>query len=178
LEKEKEVLELTITTIAEENDFTRIIELLQESWQELNLKIKLISISPEKIEEVIKSRNFQIFLYGVLLQRDFNPYFFWHSSQKTFPGLNLTNFSHRRADELLEKAYLTDDLEKQKEYYYELQEIIAENVPAIFLYSTTYNYFLSSDIKGIKISQIEHPKDRFINIENWYLKTKRERINK
>lgn len=176
LEKEKEVLELTITTIAEENDFTRIIELLQESWQELNLKIKLISISPEKIEEVIKSRNFQIFLYGVLLQRDFNPYFFWHSSQKTFPGLNLTNFSHRRADELLERAYLTDDLEKQKEYYYELQEIIAENVPAIFLYSTTYNYFLDSKIKGIEISQIEHPKDRFINIENWYLKTKRERI--
>lgn len=176
LEKEKEVLELTITTIAEENDFTKIIELIQKSWQELNVKIRLISISPEKIEEVIKNRDFQIFLYGVLLQRDFNPYFFWHSSQKTFPGLNLTNFSHRRTDELLEKAYLTDDPEKEKDYYHELQEIIAENVPAIFLYNTTYNYFLSSDIKGIKISQIEHPKDRFLNIENWYLKTKRERI--
>ncbi|MCF7907006.1 peptide ABC transporter substrate-binding protein [Patescibacteria group bacterium] len=176
LEKDRKILELTITTVAKENDFIEIVKLLQESWQELNIKVKLISVSPEKIEEVIKNRNFQIFLYGVLLQRNFNPYFFWHSSQKTFPGLNLTNFSHRRADELLEKALLTNDFKKQKEYYYELQEIIAENLPAVFLYNTTYNYFLDSSIKGIKISQIEHPKDRFTNIENWYLKTKRERI--
>jgi peptide/nickel transport system substrate-binding protein len=176
LEKDGKILELTITTVAKENDFTEIVKLLQDSWQELNIKIKLISVSPKKIEEVIKNRNFQIFLYGVLLERNFNPYFFWHSSQKTFPGLNLTNFTNRRADELLEKALLTNDLEKQKEYYYELQEIIAENVPAIFLYHTTYNYFINSKIKGIKISQIRHPKDRFSNIENWYLKTKRERI--
>ena len=173
LKKNGDILELSLTTV-EETDFNKIAVLLQQSWQEANIKIKLISIPAEQIEEVIKTRNFQIFLYGILLKTDFNPYFFWHSSQKTFPGLNLTGFNNRRADELLEKNYYLNDFDLQKKYYDEFQEIIAANVPAIFLYNTTYGYFINEKIKGISISQINHPKDRFKGIENWYIKTKRE----
>jgi len=176
LEKNGDILELSLTTI-KETDFSKIATLLQQSWQKANIKIKLISIPAEQIQEVIKTRNFQIFLYGILQKVDFNPYFFWHSSQKIFPGLNLTGFNNRRADELLEKAYYLKDTDMKKKYYDEFQEIIAANIPAIFLYNATYGYFINEKIKGINISQIDHPKDRFRNIENWYIKTKR-RIKK
>ncbi len=173
LKKNGDILELSLTTIGE-TDFSKIATLLQQSWQKANIKIKLISIPAEQIQEVIKTRNFQIFLYGILPKTDFNPYFFWHSSQKIFPGLNLTGFNNRRVDELLEKAYYLNDSVLQKKYYDEFQEIIAANVPAIFLYNTTYGYFINEKIKGISISQIDHPKERFQNIENWYIKTKRK----
>ncbi|OQX71255.1 hypothetical protein B6D52_02090 [Candidatus Parcubacteria bacterium 4484_255] len=173
LEKNGDILELSLTTI-KETDFSKIATLLQQSWQKANIKIKLISIPAEQIQEVIKTRNFQIFLYGILQKVDFNPYFFWHSSQKIFPGLNLTGFNNRRVDELLEKAYYLKDTDMKKKYYDEFQEIIAANIPAIFLYNATYGYFINEKIKGISISQIDHPKDRFRNIENWYIKTKRQ----
>jgi len=173
LKKNGDILELSLTTI-EETDFNKIATLLQQSWQEAGIKIKLISIPAEQIQEVIKTHNFTIFLYGILDKTDFNPYFFWHSSQKIFPGLNLTGFNNRRVDELLEKAYYLKDNETKKKYYDEFQEIIAANIPAIFLYNTTYSYFINEKIKGISISQIDHPKDRFRGIENWYIKTKRK----
>lgn len=172
LAKNGETLELSLTTI-EENNFNKIANLLQQSWQRANIKIKLISIPSEQIQEIIKTRNFQIFLYGVLPKVDFNPYFFWHSSQKNFPGLNLTGFNNRRVDELLEKAYSLEDFDLQKKYYDEFQEIVTANIPAIFLYNSTYGYFINKKIKGISISQIAHPKDRFQGIEDWYIRTSR-----
>jgi len=173
LKKNGDILELSLTTV-EKTDFSKIAILLQQSWQKANIKVKLISVPAEQIQEIVKTRNFQIFLYGILPKIDFNPYFFWHSSQKIFPGLNLTGFNNRRVDELLEKTYYLNDSDTQKKYYNEFQEIIAANIPAIFLYNASYNYFLDRKIKGISISQIDHPKERFQNIENWYIKTKRK----
>jgi len=171
-EKNKEVLEISLTTVNQEN-FVDIAHLIQKSWQSIGLRVKLIIIPPEQIKEIIKNRSFQAFLYGVLENFNVDPYPLWHSSQSDSPGFNLTGFNYRRSDELLEKATLTQDQEKKKEYYKEFQEIIANNIPAIFLYNTTYGYLVDQKIKGIEVDQITHPSDRFIDIESWYIKTKR-----
>lgn len=171
-EKNKEVLEISLTTVDQE-DFVDIAHLIQKSWQSIGLRVKLIIIPPEQIKEIIKNRSFQAFLYGILENFNLDPYPLWHSSQSDSPGFNLTGFNYRRSDELLEKATLTQDQEKKKEYYKEFQEIIANNIPAIFLYNTTYGYLVDEKIKGIKVDQITHPSDRFIDIESWYIKTKR-----
>jgi len=171
-EKNKKVLEINLTTVDQEN-FVDIAHLIQKSWQDIGLRVKLIIIPPEQIKEIIKNRSFQAFLYGVLENFNLDPYPLWHSSQTDSPGFNLTGFNYRRSDELLEKATLTQDQEKKKEYYKEFQEIIANNIPAIFLYNTTYGYLVDQKIKGIKVDQITHPSDRFIDIEGWYIKTKR-----
>ena len=175
-EKNKKVLEISLTTVNQE-DFVDIAHLIQKSWQSIGLRVKLIIIPPEQIKEIIKNRSFQAFLYGVLENFNLDPYPLWHSSQSDSPGLNLTGFNYRRSDELLEKATLTQDQEKKKEYYKEFQEIIADNIPAIFLYNTTYGYLVDQKIKDIKVDQITHPSDRFIDIEGWYIKTKRS-LNK
>jgi len=60
LKKNGDILELSLTTI-EETDFNKIATLLQQSWQEAGIKIKLISIPAEQIQEVIKTRNFPNF---------------------------------------------------------------------------------------------------------------------
>jgi len=171
-EKNKEILEISLTTVDQEN-FVDIAHLIQKSWQSIGLRVKLIIIPPEQIKEIIKNRSFQAFLYGVLENFNLDPYPLWHSSQSDSPGFNLTGFNYRRSDELLEKATLIQDLEKKKEYYKEFQEIIADNIPAIFLYNTTYGYLVDQKIKGIQVDQITHPSDRFIDVENWYIKTKR-----
>ena len=175
-EKNGKTLEISLTTV-NQPDFRQTAQLIQLAWQSIGLKIKLILIPPEQIKEIIKTRNFQAFLYGVLENFDFDPFPLWHSSQIDPPGLNLTGFSYRRTDELLEKAALAKNEQEKKTHYSEFQQVIANNIPAIFLYNTTYSYLVDQKIKGININHITRPADRFIGVENWYIKTKRV-INK
>lgn len=171
-EKNGKILEISLTTV-DQPDFVKTAQLIQKAWQGVGLKVKLIVIPPEQIKEVIKNRNFQAFLYGVLENYDPDPFPLWHSSQIDPPGLNLTAFNSRRSDELLEKASLTKNQEEKKKYYDEFQEIIVDNVPAVFLYNQIQGYLAHQKIKGIEINFINHPSDRFNNIKNWYIETKR-----
>jgi peptide/nickel transport system substrate-binding protein len=147
---------------------------IQECWQSLGIKVELEIIPKNEIQkETIKPRAYQILLYGVISGFDPDPYSFWHSSQREVPGLNLAGFANRDADHLLEQARQTNDKEKRKELYITFQDIIAEELPVIFLYSPTHSYLVDKKIKGIDIKQISIPSDRFANIEEWYIKTKR-----
>lgn len=180
LEKAKKILEnagfekdlnLTLTTIDQE-ELKKTAEIVANKWQNLGIKIKLEIIPQESFPEIVKSKSYQALLFGVIeSQIEPNLYGLWHSSQIK-DGLNLSGFSIRKADELMEKIKLTTDKEEEKNYYFEVQKIISEEVPAIFLYHSFYGWLVDKKIKGIEIKKIILPRDRFIGIENWYIKTK------
>jgi len=171
LEKNGKILEISLTTV-DQSDLSEVAHLVQKSWQEAGVKVKLITVPAEQIREIIASRNFDTFLYGILENVDSNPYPLWHSSQIEPPGLNLTGFQDRRVDELLEKAALTNNKkEEQKTYYQKFQELLNQNIPAIFLYNLNYTYLVNIKIKGIHFTSFNYPEDRFINVENWYINT-------
>ena len=84
---------------------------------------------------------------------------------------NISNFINKDVDQLLEDARLTSNIAKRQEKYKKFQEIISEEVPAIFIYSPVYTYMQDKKIKGFNIKNIFYPSDRFANINEWYLKT-------
>ena len=55
----------------------------------------------------------------------------------------------------------------------QLQNIIIQDVPAVFLHSPDYSYIISKNISGISDIKTTDSSKRFLNIENWYSKTKR-----
>ena len=75
-------------------------------------------------------------------------------------------------DDLLAKAQTTpfDDVKKKK--YIEFQQIINDELPAIFLYTDSYTYLVDKNIKGINVEKINAPSDRLNGINNWYISTK------
>jgi peptide/nickel transport system substrate-binding protein len=46
----------------------------------------------------------------------------------------MNKYSNERVDELLDAALQTTDQEQRKEYYYEFQQILADEVPAPIIY--------------------------------------------
>ncbi len=94
-----------------------------------------------------------------------------------FTGLVILNYSNRNIDLLLEEARLTNDQETRDKKYREFQDILIEDLPAIFLYTPTYTYPVNKKIKGVEIERLANPHDRFRNIENWYVKTKKKFFN-
>ncbi len=167
-----EELTLKIITINQPS-FIRTAELIATQAKVVGIKIQIESTEPTLLyEEVIKPRAYQILLTATQYGLDPDPYPFWHSSQIKDPGLNLSLYSNRTADELLEKARSTSNTEERVAAYKEFQDLIAEDLPAIFLYQPTYTYAISNKIKNVDLSIIKSPTDRFQNISDWYIKTK------
>jgi peptide/nickel transport system substrate-binding protein len=107
---------------------------------------------------------------------DSDLYSFWHSSQVNDPGLNLSGFSDRRMDKYLEQARTSLDAEKIKQRYQDAQQLIWDDVAAITIGWPNYFYAVSREVKGIDNMRISDPKDRFWDIENWYIYDKKATV--
>ncbi|MFH1030302.1 MAG: ABC transporter substrate-binding protein [bacterium] len=170
--KSGKLLELALTTV-NSGDSVRVAESIKDYWEDIGLFTDLRIEEPQDIEKnVIKTREYDCLLYGEIIGADPDPYPFWHSSQNKYPGLNLAIFSNEEVDKLLEEARTTNDEQKRKDKYVHFQNILVQELPAIFLYSPTYSYILSSKVEGFSISKIYLPCDRFTNIEDWYVEKK------
>ena len=100
-------------------------------------------------------------------------YPFWHSSQILDPGLNLSEYQNKDADQIIKEARETLDGQIKAQKYEKLQGIIIEDAPALFLYNPDYLYWISGKIKGVDTTKIIDPAKRFSNVENWYIETRR-----
>ncbi len=171
-EKDDEIIEFSIKTI-NQPIMVELAKNIQEAWQEIGLKVKLIILPTKRIKPIITNKDFDIILYGVLTNYNTGLFSLWHSSNSEISTLNITNLDNRKIDELLENALIASDIEKKRQYYKSFQTQISQLKPAIFLYNFNYNYLVDKNIQGIGVKAIKNPGDRFINIENWYNLTQR-----
>ncbi len=172
LEKDEQKLELTITSV-DNNEYIKILQYIKKQWSKLGIITNLEIIPRNKItSQTIEPREYEILLIAQILSYDPDPYPFWHSSQ-TKIGLNLSIFANQNIDDILEEARKITSFEERLKKYENFQEILKKEYIAIFLFRPTYHYPMDSDIKGVDTKVIYLPSDRFSNIENWYLKTKK-----
>lgn len=147
---------------------------LAEQWATAGIDLTVTVVSPNNLQNnVLKDRDYDILLTGELYGADQDPYAFWHSSQVAYPGLNLAQFSSRKADDAIETARATTDITIRAASFTTLAKTIADAVPAIFLYQPNFTYFTASRIQGIHLPTMTIPADRFANINEWYIKTRK-----
>jgi len=171
--KKDNYLEFDLTTVNQPENVA-IAKELQKDWQLIGAKINLKIVDTSKIQETIKNRDYEILLYGQILGFDPDPYPFWHTNQEAPPGLNLTSLNNPSIDKLLEEARKTTDEAKRAIQYNQFQKLLAESVPAIFLFSPTYTYPQNKKIKGFDSERLILPANRFNQITSWYIKTDRD----
>jgi len=174
-DKNNNILSLTITT-ANTPEYTTVAKIIANFWKKIGIKTSVELIDGKQIvKENIRERNYGILLFGeVLGGSDPDPYAFWHSSQTQFPGLNLALYNDKDVDKLLEDGRTLDTNTKREEAYKKFQDILAKQIPVIFLYSPSYSYAIDSGIKGINIGPILTPADRFSSLNKWYIKTAKQ----
>lgn len=149
-------------------------ELLKQQWEKLGLQIEIKTLEFNELSrEIIKPREYEMLLFGEVLAIIPDPLAFWHSSRMNDPGLNLAMYENKKADELLKKARQAQSFEELKQNLEEFQNILLEDSPAVFLYNPDFLYLVSNNIKGIDLNLIAGPSKRFLDINNWYIKTKR-----
>ncbi len=172
-QKGQEILTITLTTV-NQPESAKQAELVAQMWRTIGVNVTVQIVESSRISrEIIKPRNYQVLLFGIIVGASADPYAFWHSSQISDPGLNLALLANRDVDKLLEDARSQTDVEKAKADYQKFADILATEIPAVFLHSPAYTYVADKKIKGLSIDRIIVPADRFIGIEDWYIKTKR-----
>jgi len=171
--KEATDLEITVAT-SDIFDLAKTADIIKEEWAKVGVKVNVENYGIDDLKQnIIKPRKYDALIFGEVLSHEPDPFAFWHSSQKKDPGLNLSLYSNKDVDKLLEEARQSIDEEERIEKLKEFQKDLVEDVPAIFLYSPIYLYPQSKDLKGFSVTDVTIPSKRFIDVENWYINTQR-----
>ncbi|MBI2003661.1 MAG: hypothetical protein HYS78_01650 [Parcubacteria group bacterium] len=155
---------------------TEIGEQLKKGWEEVGIKVNLVNAPIIELQQnYIQTRTYEALLFGEVLNVEPDPFSFWHSSQKKDPGLNLALYDNRGADKLLEEARQTLNPVARAGKYKDFQNLVIEDLPAVFLFSPHYIYPQSKKIKGFEDELLGLPSERFANVHKWYIETQRIR---
>lgn len=104
-----------------------VAEQIQSSLKEigLNVTVRYANYVPAEKEE------YDMFL--IILEPSVDPdqYIFWHQTQQQ---TNYSKFTNLKVDKLLEDGRIKKTQKARKEIYFKFQDILAEEVPALFLY--------------------------------------------
>ncbi len=148
--------------------------LLKNQWEKAGIKIELQGVGIDYFKEnYIKPRDFEAMLFGQVLNYDPDLFSFWHSSERFDPGLNIALYENKEVDRLIEESRQSMTPEVRLKKLSEIKKILTSNKPAIFLYNPYYLYLIHPAIKGINISALDLSYQRFFDVENWHIKTKR-----
>jgi peptide/nickel transport system substrate-binding protein len=168
-----EILAITITT-TDQKENVAAANFIKESWQKIGIKTEVkIFGDAELRRNILKARDFDVLIYGEILGQDLDPFSFWHSSQMGEAGFNLSSFASRELDQLLEQARKASSAEARAQKYHAIDELLVKEMPAIFLWTPSYYYGIDKSIKGVQFTVITDPSNRFSEIKDWYIKTKR-----
>jgi len=172
-EKGDRLLEIQLV-VPLRKDFIAIGGELKKDWEEVGMKIDLITASIIELQQnYIQPRTYQMLLFGEVLNIEPDPFSFWHSSQKKDPGLNLALYDASGADKLLEEARQSLNPIIRANKYNDFQNLVIEDLPAIFLYSPYYIYPQAKKIKGFESKLMGLPSERFVNVADWHIETQR-----
>lgn len=167
------VLSIEISTVSN-SDLQKAAEVIESNWNSLGIKTSLALYGSNELNQnILRPREFEGLLFGYILDREFDLYPFWHSSEKNDPGMNLSLYTNITVDGMLEKYRREKDVEKKADLMKEIEESIRLDVPAIFLYTPHFLYAVPKKVQNININHLISPEERFLNIHEWFIETDR-----
>ncbi len=163
-------VELRITLMTD-NDPLRgaLAEAISDQLAEIGIALTAVQEeSSELLRNFLIPRHYQAAIFGWDPGPDPDPYPAWHSSQTSESGRNLAVYESQEADQLLEEARRTSDLDERQRLYYTFQEIFRDDVPSVLLYYPISSYFVTDQVKGIQLGTLFSNSSRFQNVQQWF----------
>lgn len=169
--KETLTLQFTLDT-SEAPELKKVSDELKIMWEKLGVPVEVrVFATGDFKETIVRPRKFDALFFGQVLGRDSDPYPFWHSSQRTDPGLNIASYTNANVDKILSDARAETDTEKRLKLYRDFTKEISRDNPAIPLYAPEFLYVVPQKVQGISLGIITVPAERFLNVYQWYIET-------
>jgi peptide/nickel transport system substrate-binding protein len=171
--------EMELWGISGDTQQQQIIQVIEQAWNQAGIRTtaNFQDVStiwgPEGYQW--KPETMTACLYSWYNSNDPDDMFYWHSSQippdPTGTGGNAIAYFHEfnfqeEIDALTEQAVKEVDQEARKQIYWEIQELLYEQVPVIFLYWGKSYPALHNNIGGFWPSAFNR---MLWNVQEWYL---------
>jgi len=172
---DKKEIKLEFDLIVPNIEFlTKAAELIKNNWSNIGVKVNISAMRPIDVNnDIIKTRNYQMLMFGIILRNNLDLSYFWHSSKRFYPGGNLALYTNKTIDALLEEVKNNPNNEMRLQNLRKIQQIIHDDYPAVFLFMPDYIYVATKELKGFNLKTLATRSDRFQNVNEWYLKTAR-----
>lgn len=187
--KGEEILRFELSYL-DKYDRQTTAESIKSDLADLGIVVNLDPRSSSDLNEaLIAPRNFEAVLYGVETPVDPDRVRLWHSKAIDYPGLNISSYTSQEQgaiigeEKKLERISLTDaTLESARATldraerngtggasigYLKFQSVLLEDAPVVFLYHPVFVYVVHSRVKGIDLSLMTAPEDRYLSVINW-----------
>ncbi len=171
--REKDGKRLTFQVVARsgEKEEEAVLLLVQEDWRKIG-----VEIVPEFIEysvlldQYLDVAKFEAYLLGWDLGLDPDCYLFFHSrcavsEDGQLMGFNDVEFKNKELDELLERGRRETDQDVRKDIYKQVQQIVNDELPYVFIYSKNNVSAISKKVQGVVWSTLGP-----VFPEKWYIK--------
>lgn len=173
----KDSQQLAFTLLYPDDELhAKLAQAIQKDWAIIGVQVNLQAVSFDSLlNDYLIPRDYQAALVELDLSRspDPDPYPFWHQSEAT-GGQNYSQWDNRTASEYLEQARVLVDMDIRARLYRNFQSIFAKELPALPLYYPVYTYGVDVRMRGVQLPPLFEPSDRFNNVSDWYLVTRRE----
>ncbi len=106
------------------------------------------------VNQFIDKRRFEAVILGWAIGLDPDQYDIWFSGKTKEKEFNFVSYNNPEVDDLLEQGRRTFVIEERKRAYFRIQEILADDLPYIFLYVPEATPIVQARFMGIKPSPI------------------------
>lgn len=172
--KDGEELSLNLITSKRPEVYGEVAKIIKKQWRKIGVDVSIEMLDNGDFQERLNKREYDLLIFGQNLGYNLDAYPYWHSSQAKEGGLNLSQFKNFVVDSLLEKARYEREEEERLKTLRDIQYIISQEAPAVFLYSPTYYIALSSKVQNASFENLATTSDRFAAVETWYAKVDRK----
>jgi peptide/nickel transport system substrate-binding protein len=112
-----------------------------------------------------------VIVLGLGTGTDPDQFVVWHSSQRGPDQMNRTGYANPEVDALLEAGRQSCVQQERVRYYHRIQEILAHDLPMIFLYNRDSLPVVASRIRGVSPA----PAGILHNFDRWYVPKTQQR---
>lgn len=167
--RQKDGKKLEVSLVTQNSDqYPKVAEVLQKQWRVVGVETDIKLVEPTELQQNhVSSHNYQILLLGVTLGVDPDVFAYWHSSQASLRGFNLSEYKSAISDMALEAGRTRVDPEIRSAKYKAFQEQWRLDVPAIPLYQPSFGYAINSSARGPENKTLVTPEHRYSNISSW-----------
>jgi peptide/nickel transport system substrate-binding protein len=145
----------------------RIATLAHEEFRKVGVEVELQGLEWAAFLQAIKSPPFDWDLIVLGWSSSVDPHWMYQVwSEKAIPALNAVGYVNKRVEELFDQGAREFDLERRRAVYREIQQILSEDAPYIFLTMNKAFSPINKRVGGIEVT----PLGLRHNIERWYIK--------
>jgi peptide/nickel transport system substrate-binding protein len=168
-------MHVTLVVAREVAPFEQVARQVASDLAAVGISVDVRAVSADDLIRVyLNPRTFQLALTAFDNGPDPDVYAFWHSSEARPGGFNFAGGKRNVFIDLdLEKGRADSDLAARALDYKDLQQVFAQEVPAVYLYSPNFSFAVSRRIRGVRLDAAVEPADRYAHVSEWYVEVGR-----